>query len=210
MVEIVFDDAGTLIPVLLDAAPEETHRAGAVATEQEVERGVAISDHVRPERRVLTLTIVLTDSGLLGGNIPGSQQALALPSGASAMVFTPDDPAVTHVRDTWAKLIDARDRALLATITTRIETLSSMALIDIETTRTAANGTWIEVELSFAEIRTVSTELVDVPTPVRARDQAERPAGAQAPQDASPQLESLAHSASAPVGRALVNLLGRL
>jgi len=61
--EIVFETAdGTLIAVLADAVRSETHRLEATATEHAVERGAAITDHVRAARDVLSLEITITDS----------------------------------------------------------------------------------------------------------------------------------------------------
>src|SRR5690606_24054762 len=64
MADIVFDDGGTLVPVVIDATPEERHRMSAIATDQEVERGVTTTDHVRPEPRLLTLQAVISDTPL--------------------------------------------------------------------------------------------------------------------------------------------------
>jgi hypothetical protein len=168
--DVVFQDGDTFIPLVLAATPEERHRVSAVATEHEVARGVNFTDHVRPERRVFSARVIITNTPLdnLGG-----------------------EP--TRVADTWAQLVDARDRALPAIITTRLEQLDDMVLIEATVTRTAKDGSWIRAELTFAEIRQVSTELVDDPVPARARDREQTDLGEQAlePAEETPQLRSV-------------------
>jgi hypothetical protein len=158
VVEIVFDDDGDLLPLVIDAAPSEIHRVSATATEQEVERGVSLTDHVRPMPRKLTLDVILSDTPLSAAGV---------------------EQEFSRVVDGWALLIDARDRALPAVVTTRLETYEELVLEEAETTRTANDGSWLRVELVFAQIRKVSSELVDDPTPVRPRDRREQDMGSQ-------------------------------
>lgn len=221
MADIVFDDAGTLVAVVIDATVEERHRMAAIATDQEVERGVAVTDHVRPEPRLLTLQAVISDTPIrpteaLGGGLqtyelelpglgyhakparqtgPSSWAAAELGERAAdpirVQLYTPDQAEPTRVVDTWRALLDARDRALRATITTRLETYESMVLIEANTTRTAQDGTWIKCELTFKQIRTVASELVDDPVPARARDRRQQNRGSQSTEEAPPQMTSL-------------------
>lgn len=169
MADIVFEDGDVLVDLVIDVTKEERHRASAQATEHPVERGVSISDHVRPERDVLSLDIVITDTPLF---------------------FAEEEERLTRVHDVWEQLIDARDRALLATVTTAIRTYEEMVLIEATTTRRSEDGTWMHASLTFAEIRRVSTELVDDPLPARAHDQNERSRGSQSTEEAAPRLRS--------------------
>lgn len=167
--EIVFDDDGALVPFIFDVAPEERHRSTAIATEHEVERGAAISDYVRAERAVFTIEVVISDTPL----------------------FAPDG-IENRARDAWDQLVDAQQRALLAIVTVPLRTYENMALLEAVTTRRAADGSWIRAELTFGEVRQVSTELVDDPVPARARDRDEENRGSQAAEEAPPRLRSLA------------------
>jgi hypothetical protein len=212
--EIVFTDLdGTLLPLVLDASPEQRHRASAVATEHAVERGVAITDHVRPERRVLSLDVIISDTPIRSTPaLGGSEQPtrLDLPARAArtkgpsrngdawqgaplepeaapeiyALLFTPDSTP-TRVADAWSLVLRARDHALLAVVTTHLETYEDMVLIDAGVTNTAADRTWLRAELTFAQIRRVSTELVDDPVPARARDRRQVNRGAQSTEEAT-------------------------
>ncbi|MGE0785985.1 MAG: phage baseplate protein [Sandaracinaceae bacterium] len=232
MADIVFDDDGTLVPVVIDATPEERHRMSAIATDHDVERGVTITDHVRPEPRTLTLLAVISDTPIratdaLGGSLqtyelelparsahsrsarqtgPSSWEPAEVSERAAdpvrVQLFTPDVENPTRVVDTWATLLDARDRALLATVTTRLETYESMVLLEATTTRTAADGTWIRCELTFRQIRQVALELVDDPVPARPRDRARVDRGSQSTEEASPQLTSVFLDSARLVARA--------
>jgi len=63
--DIVFElPSGELLAVLADVVVSETHRMSGIATEQEVERGVAIADHYRADRDSLALEVVFSDSPL--------------------------------------------------------------------------------------------------------------------------------------------------
>ncbi|MEM9407169.1 MAG: phage baseplate protein [Acidobacteriota bacterium] len=205
-VEIVFEDGADLVPLVLDAAPEERHRASSIATENEVEEGVAITDHVRPERRTLTLDVVISDTPIeataavtllqnavdvdLGEQIQRISDATldgetwrpaeydAKASSAQLAVLQPAEPT-TRVVDAWRQIIDARDRVLRATVTTKIETYESMVLIEAIVNRTAEDGTWLRAELTFAEIRDVATEFVVDEVALRPRDRPEGNNGSQ-------------------------------
>lgn len=61
--DIVFETpTGELLAVVVDAVTSETHRLRGVATEQEVELGVRITDHYRVERDTLSLEVVISDT----------------------------------------------------------------------------------------------------------------------------------------------------
>lgn len=169
MADIVFDDDGDLVALVIDITKEERHRASATATEIEVERGVDITDHVRPNRDPITLSVVISDTPLF------------FPEGIAG-----------RARDAWAQLVDAKDRALLATLTTKIATYEDMILVEALTTITSADGTWIKAELTFMPIRQVSSELVADPVAARPRDRAQVNVGAQATEESDERQTSLA------------------
>ena len=168
MADIVFEDGDQLLALVVDATVEEIHRASAQATEQPVERGVDVTDHVRPERRALTLNVVISDTPIratdaLGGEVErvelelparrvhaeharrtgptsfeGAERSRSAPRPTTYVeVFRPSEEEPTRVADSWALLLDARDRALLAVVTTGLETYEDMVLIEAHTTRSA-------------------------------------------------------------------------
>lgn len=170
MADIVFDDGGVLVPFVIDVTEEERHRLSAQVTEHPVERGAAISDHMRRDRDVLTLQVVISQTPL----------------------FSPDEDLATRIRDAWDQLLDAQARALLGVVTTNVRTYEDMVLLEAVATKRAADGTWIRAELTFAEVILVATELVDDPTPARPRDRRQTNLGDQATEPADERLRSFA------------------
>jgi hypothetical protein len=179
MIDIVFEDqvdgVTTFIPLIVDAAPEQNHRANAMATENEVERGADITDHYRAERRLVSLKVVISDTPIAPTpDLGGSLQATSIerPGGQPirVSVYTPSS-APTRVADSWRILMAARDRGLPAIVTTRLDTYTDVVLLECQVNTTARDGTWIVVDLTFGQIRTVATQEVEARrVPARVRD----------------------------------------
>ena len=234
MIDVVFRDTdGTLYPLVLDATPTEQHRANAIATEQEVERGVSVADHYRPERRTFTVEAVISDTPIApneaigvslepidldlpsrltqgppkykNGQWEGATPATAAAPPTRLTVLQPTETP-NRVLDSWALLKDARDRALLATVTTAWETYEDCVLLELLANRTAADGSWMRVSMTFAELRMVSTQLVADPVPLRPRDHRQTDRGSQEAEEASPRLRSLARQGLDAVAPILSNL----
>lgn len=152
MIDIVFIDEGptssSFLPLIAegDAAPSHRHRISATTADHDVESGVEITDHYRRNRDPLVLSIVISDSPLDGGDVE-----------------------LTRRVDAWALLERAADEALPAIVTTGIKTYEDIYLTEAATEFTAADGTWMRLELTFMPIRKVSTELVVDTTPDRDR-----------------------------------------
>lgn len=171
---LFFDETGdavSVIPFELDAVPEELHRMTAQVTDHEVETGVAITDHVRAEPRMLTLNVVVSHAKLIGD----------------------DNETPSRMRDAWALLTTARDAGQLAIITTAIATYEDMVLIEAQAPRVAADGTWLRAELTFKEVRFVTTQVVADPVPARARDRRQVDRGQQGTEEAPERRRSILH-----------------
>src|SRR6185369_12010918 len=84
-----------------------------------------------------------------------------------------------RVDDAWRVLMDARERSLLALVQTQLETYEPMALVNVQTVRTNRDASWLNVSLTFIEIRRVSTETVADPVPARPRDRRQVDHGSQ-------------------------------
>lgn len=169
--DIVFEDEGVLVAFVIDVATEERHQISTAVTEHEVERGVDITDHVRRQRDPLTIAITITDTPLF---------------------LAGEETRLTRCVDSWEQIEDAANRGLRATIATTLKTYENMVILNAHVTRRAADGTWIQAELTFVPIREVSSELVDDPVPARERDRRQVSRGAQGTEEASPRLRSIA------------------
>ncbi len=195
--DILFETPDGLLAIVADAVLVETHRVAAVATENEVEEGVDITDHYRAERAPLDLQLAISDSPIesieaddpewFAFEAPGATEGVELrPPGLpafTAQVFRPSSEEITRTADNWAALELARDEGYLATVRTQLKTYESMVLLSAEAQRTSDRGSLLVADLVFVPIRQVATELVDVAEPVRPRDQRGRDQGAQGTDD---------------------------
>ena len=93
------------------------------------------------------------------------------------------DVELTRRVDAWALLQRAAAEGLPALIVTPIAEYDDVYLEEAATEFTAADGTWMRVELTFLPIRKVSTELVEDVAPDR--DRRTRNAGAVSMQEPS-------------------------
>lgn len=166
-VDIVFfaaseDGAESLLPLVAlgDAVVSQRHRISASMANHDVEQGTEITDHYRRNRDPVVLSIVISDSPLEGGDVE-----------------------LTRRVDAWALLNRAVDEGLECLVTTKLETYEGLYIEEATTEFTAADGSWMRVELTLMPIRKVSTELVEDIAPDR--DRRTRNAGAVALQDPS-------------------------
>lgn len=60
--KISWSDSGNLKQITFDATPSETHLISATVTEHPVEKGVALTDHVRPNPFKITLEVVISNT----------------------------------------------------------------------------------------------------------------------------------------------------
>ena len=171
MIDIVFEAGTNDMRALVlegDAVPSHRHRISAITAEHEVERGVDVTDHYRRARDPLTVSVVISDAPI-------------------------QDGAREHTRraDAWQLLEDAVDGAWPAIVTAPpLGTREDLYLVEAATELTAADGTWLRVELTFMPIRQVSTELVADILPDRDRRTVQH--GSVATEDPPARLTSVA------------------
>lgn len=150
MIDIVFEAGALDLRALVlegDAVPSHRHQLAAVSAEHDVAMGVEITDHYRRSRAPLTLSVVISDAPV-------------------------QDGAREHTRraDAWQLLNDAIDGGWPAIVTAApIPTYEDVYLVEAATEFTAADGSWMRLELTFMPIRQVSTELVADTLPERDR-----------------------------------------
>lgn len=162
MIDIVFEAGeGSLRALVLegDAVPSHRHQLAAVTAEHDVALGVEVTDHYRRTRSPVTVSVVISDAPLADGAREHTRRA-----------------------DAWRLLSDALDGAWPAIVTAPpIPAYEDVYLTEAATEFTAADGSWMRLELTFMPIRQVSTELVADTLPDRDRRTTTRTVATQEP-----------------------------
>jgi hypothetical protein len=188
--DILFDDNGTFTLLTVDAVTEIRHSLRAQMTEFPVERDADRSDHHRAVVGDFSLDVVITDTPISGS--------------ADELQF--------RTLEAWQRLEDARDRHLPAVIVTDLKTYgedTDLLLKEATVVKTAKDGSWIKAALTFGEMVTFNTQLVDDPVAARARDRRRVDVGSQSTTEVTPdRLTSLL--ANGNTGPVLVEALAAL
>jgi len=133
------------VAIEVDATTSEDHSDTSTLTQNPIESGAMVSDHVIDNPIPLTLDIVISDDPL---------KLLAV-AGNLSRAFTDADKPSLEVYD-FLKL-SKLDRKLF-TITTTLDIYFDMILIGISVTRTASTSRGLFATLQFQNIRVVETE----------------------------------------------------
>lgn len=187
--------------ILLDGTVSEGYDTEATATEHPVEDDADITDHVRPSLRRLTLEVVVTPHA-------GASLAHIVEPGTEAATSRP-----RTVRETLSDLIA---NGTEVSIESGVLSWESMLLLSMSETRTSDGGDGFRASLSAREIRRVSTQEVEAPSPRvergRRRTDRGRQAGAKAEGEAptSAERRSVAMSGLRAAAPALGGLVSRL
>lgn len=140
-----------IITIDLDVMSDEVHEWGNDVTENPVELGAPVADHIQEKAKKLTITGMITDTpidpaviGQFAGSIDGGL--------FSARLQTHFD-----FLDSLSKL-----RATLI-VYTRYKVYTDMALVSCNISRSTGLGEALPFTLQFIHIRLVQTQTVDVP-----------------------------------------------
>ncbi|MCK4718805.1 MAG: hypothetical protein KAT70_09065 [Thermoplasmata archaeon] len=208
--QILYEIGGELLVLDFDATVKELHSASAVATEHFVEEGVAITDHVRADRKRLSAECHVTNTPLHAApGADGSVQALSLEktvrsltSGATVNQSGEVDPAewdsneetvranvfqftqeFDRVGDVHATLTALMDGGVEVTALTSLGQYDAMVIVDLGAPRDAENSNAVLFSLELVEIRKAVSETVASPDPLETRAERQRRRGAQAPEE---------------------------
>lgn len=194
---------GTMTSITFDAASEQAHEAEAEVTEDPVEDGAPISDHVRPVPRKVQLTVHVSNTPIeqppdqMNG-VTGSVQAFQIDKDVTANVMRWSG-AFDRVKTIHGELDRLRESGTVVQLVTSLKTYENMILRSISARRTAAVGNALEATLSLVQIRIVQTTTAAVPATPRAtrrrgngnQTPAGQPAGQPANAGASSMLANL-------------------
>jgi hypothetical protein len=171
---------GTKIGVIeLDAAVSETHTLTANATTHKVERGAAITDHIRPVPVSLTIEGLITNTP-----IGRKQQTRAVQFAGSQFLTTADSVrpfgVPGYAEEAFAKLDDIRKRGELVTVVTSLRTYENMALIELQVPRDRTTGDAVRFTAKLVEIVIVENKVTKIQVQADPRANAKVKLGRQA------------------------------
>ncbi len=190
---ISYSAGGALAVIEFDATISETHLAGNEITEHPVEKGVNVTDHVRPRVDRITLDVVVTNAptrvprtnmgGATGGvtgldlvvptngdlpiAIPGIGAAL---KGAGVFRGTQVVQAQVlqfdsfdRVADVYHELKNLQETATLVTITTSLVEYENFVFENLSAPRQAGEGDSIHFQIDAKHLRFVTAKTVPAP-----------------------------------------------
>lgn len=146
--------------LLLDGTLSETHGRTAEATDNEVEEGADVTDHVRLKPATLVLEGIMTNTPLDDSAVAAYQS-----SGPFGLVTDDDEPSTPGRAENAFALLEVLFEAKQPiTVVTNLKTYKSMIIESMQVPRDAKSGDAVRVSLSFKQIRLVSNKLVTVST----------------------------------------------
>ena len=138
--------------LILDGSTAEGYETEAMATEHSIELSADATDHIKPLLRKISLDVVV--SAHPGPSSTAWQDAWAIDG--------EEDTRPDRVRQTLTRLVQ---EGVEITVETPTLALESMLLLKIDERRTPDTGDAFRALLTFREIRRVSAEDVDAPSP---------------------------------------------
>lgn len=174
-----YERDGRLQSLDIDAIIREGGSEVSEVTENPIERGSPVADHVREKMDQLTLEFVITNTPLRAPltNADGATATIQRDdvSKASVLVFSAEFDRVESVRHTLARV---RTEALLCTVYTPLRAYENFVIEQSTPERNQRTGDSAKFVLTLRKIRTVNTRIVAIP-PRRRRVAPTQPLGAQ-------------------------------
>lgn len=198
--------AGVTTALHIDVAEREGYESTAEATDKAVERGAAITDHVRPQADTFTV------EGLV------SNTPIVVPAHGLDGATGTTRPAETDGKDSkpstlqWSTTFDrarfydnllrglVREGQLL-TYTGSLRQATDCVLLRYRVDRDVTTGNDLPITLELKQLRLVNTQRVNVPEPTQRRGQRARNRGAQAATQTPEQQRAARRSAAIGLAR---------
>ncbi len=226
-VAISYDAGGSLAVIEFDATLGEVHQGTTVVTEHPVEKGVNISDHVRPEVDRLTLEVFVTNApirvprtnldGATGGvapldlvvpstfelpiAIPGVGAALKgaglLSGNTTVKANVLQFDSFDRVSSVYHELKTLQETSTVVTIQTSLREYDNFVLKSVTEPRQAGEGDSMRINIEAQQIRFVTAKTVPAPKTPVGAKKVNR--GAKPSTDAGPK-QSLALKAAKALG----------
>jgi hypothetical protein len=187
MLQLEWSDADGAQTLEFDCVPRMGHDRASTITEHAVERGAAISDHVRPGLQSISIDAVVSGSpiripGTAMDGVSGGTQRVEIRPGEYINVLRFDRPIERRrVVDEMLQRLQAR--STLITVRTDLRTIESCAIENYHVEIDDKSGDALILTLSLKQVKIVSIQRVQVPpAQTRRRTQATQQRGAQAAQ----------------------------
>lgn len=169
-----------------DASINETHTSELQVTSHPIESGADIVDHLR------LMPLTLDIDALIASNRPLeilASQGFGIKGGS---------PLARDV-DAFEETVRWQTEKLLLTVETTLQTFENMALVRNVPTRSAGTGQVLRARLSFRQILTVETQIVDAPDTADPQNREQSDKGRQTKTEASPEVADAAGDTSSPL-----------
>lgn len=196
MIQIIYPAAsGTLQTIeLVDLS--QSHDMSALPTDSPVERGVTISDHLRPELDRISIKAFVSNTPTRADSVnaavsPSRAGSVSLGSGsATVLTFDNDFDLVQSVYD---QLLYIKNTSTLCAIVTDKRRFESMAIISVSFPFDYTDAA--EVSIEAREVRVVETQTAAAPRPTVIRGNPRTNAGHQGTNTSTATVnESAAHA----------------
>lgn len=152
---IVFKDKSTLT---LDAALSESHGRAAEVTQNPVEEGADVVDHIQPKPMTLNLTGVVARYPIAGAQTPETEINRIL-----APVVDGKEPEQNRHMKAFQRLERAVDKRELVTVQTGLKVYENMAIRSATFPRESRTGSDLVFSLELQQVRFATARMVKVP-----------------------------------------------
>ncbi len=193
VVTISYDAGGSLAVIEFDATLSETHIGTSIVTEHPVEKGVNISDHVRPDVDRLTLEVMVTNAPIKvpGSNLDGATGGVApleltIPTTTELPIAIPgvgaalkgagllngtttvkanvlQFEAFDRVSSVYHELKTLQETATIITIGTSLREYTNFVFKTVTEPRQAGDGDSMKIQIEAQQIRFALAKTVAAP-----------------------------------------------
>lgn len=160
--------------IVLDATTQINHNLESSVTDNPIEDGSLISDHVDVKPKRLTITAIMSEApislesaiignvaGVAGGVVGGFQGNIAT-FGIAALGGQLLNKLGDRVKEAFKAISEIREKKIAVTIQTGLDTYNNMIITSFLPIETASNGDSLSFTASFKEIKVANFEKVIV------------------------------------------------
>lgn len=147
--------------VSLDLIISESHALTSTVSSHPVEDGAAVSDHIKNELRMGSLTGLVSNHSLNRApeyEIAEAGASTKRPNYGTSLKPWEENPA----QAAWDQMKEQWKKRRLVTIVTALEVYKDVAITNVQTTRTSESGEALEFSISFQQVKKVKLQEVEI------------------------------------------------